>query len=75
MKIGPILIILGLIMIICGLVLFYSIPSDLNLDDFVRSLKHGGTFVGLMGIGVFMAGLLLYLIGREEPQFQKDFGV
>ena len=65
----------GIIMIIFGLVLFYSIPTDPGLDDSLRSLKHGGTFVGLMGIGIVMAGVLLRLMGREESPIQEDFGV
>ena len=67
--------IFGIIMIISGLVLFYSIPTDPSLDDSLRSLKHWGTFVGLMGIGIVMAGILLRLMGREEPPIQEDFGV
>ena len=65
----------GIIMIISGLVLFYSIPAGPGLDESLRSLKHGGTFVGLMGIGIVMAGILLQLIGREESPIQEDFGV
>jgi len=65
----------GIIMIISGLVLFYSIPTEPGLDEFFRSLKHGGTFVGLMGIGIVMAGILLQLMGREESPIQEDFGV
>lgn len=65
----------GIIMIISGLVLFYSIPTGPGLDESLRSLKHGGTFVGLMGIGIVMAGILLQLMGREESPIQEDFGV
>lgn len=69
------IMVFGIIMIISGLVLFYSIPTDPGLDDSLRSLKHGGTFVGLMGIGIVMAGVLLRLMGREESPIQEDFGV
>lgn len=75
MKIGIAIIIFGIIMVISGLILFYSIPTDPSLDDSLRSLKHGGTFVGLMGIGIVMAGILLHLMGREESPIQEDFGV
>ncbi len=75
MRIGIAIIVFGIIMIIFGLVLFYSIPTDPGLDDSLRSLKHGGTFVGLMGIGIVMAGILLRLMGREESPIQEDFGV
>ena len=75
MKAGPVMTIPGIIMIICGLILFYSIQSDPNLDQSLRLVKHGGTFVGLMGIGVMTAGILLYLIEREQPPIQEDFDV
>jgi hypothetical protein len=38
-------------------------------------MKHAGTFVGLLGIGVTLAGVLLYLINRNQPQIQQDFDV
>ncbi len=75
MRIEIAIMVFGIIMIISGLVLFYSIPTDPGLDDSLRSLKHGGTFVGLMGIGIVMAGVLLRLMGREESPIQEDFGV
>jgi hypothetical protein len=73
MKAGPVITISGIIMIIFGLVLFYSIQSDQNLDQSLRLVKHGGTFVGLMGRGIMTAGILLYLIEREQPPIQEDF--
>ncbi|MFB5633844.1 MAG: hypothetical protein ACE5SV_03190 [Candidatus Nitrosomaritimum aestuariumsis] len=75
MKIGIAIVIFGLVMIVCGLVLFYSIPTDPSLDGSTRALKHGGTFAGLMGIGIVMAGILLHLMSREEPQIQENFDV
>jgi hypothetical protein len=69
------IIITGIIMIISGLVLFYSIQNSADLDQFLRQVKHGGTFVGLMGIGVMMAGILLCLMEKEEVQIQEDFEV
>jgi len=65
----------GVIMIIIGVGLFYSIQNSPDLDEWLRYLKHGGTFVGLMGIGVVMAGILLYLMGREEPSFEENPGI
>lgn len=73
MKYGVGIIIVGIIMIVGGAILFYSIQGEPSLEDNFRFLRHGGTFAGLMGIGVVMAGILLYLIGREEPQIQDDF--
>ena len=75
MRIGIAIMVVGIIMVISGLLLFYSIPTDPGLEDTLRSLKHGGTFVGLMGIGIILAGILLHLMGREESPIQEDFGV
>lgn len=55
---------IGLLMTLTGLVLFYSLDNIEGLESTIRSLKNGGTFFGLMGIGVTVAGFLLYLIGR-----------
>jgi len=52
-------------MVILGAISFYSISSP-EVSE-LRSIKHTGTFVGLMGIGVVIAGLLLNLINRNEP--------
>ena len=67
------MILTGIIMIISGLVLFYSIENNHGLDQLLRQVKHGGTFVGLMGIGVMMAGILLRLMEREQVPIQEDF--
>ena len=74
MKLGSATVLAGIIMIILGAALFYSIEAESNLDDTLRFIKHGGTFVGLMGIGVVMAGILLYLIAREEVPSPENFG-
>ena len=50
-----------------GLFLFYSIQGNLGLEPELRAIKHAGTFIGLMGIGVTIAGILLYLINRNQP--------
>ena len=52
-------------MVVAGLV-FYSIPIESFMGIHLDVFKHAGTFVGLMGIGVFIAGVLLYLIGRNQ---------
>ena len=61
-------------MVICGLILFYAIQSNPQIESFFRTIKHAGTFIGLLGIGVSLAGILLYLINRNQPQIQ-DFDV
>lgn len=69
------MIMTGIIMIISGLILFYVIQNNPDLDHLLRQVKHGGTFVGLMGIGVMMAGILLRLMEKEEVSIQEDFDV
>ncbi len=71
MKSESLIILCGLIMIVIGLVLFYSIQNNPDLDQILLYTKHGGTFVGLMGIGVAMAGILLRLMERENPIIEE----
>jgi len=73
MKGELVMIITGIIMIFSGVVLFYSIENNHDLDQLLRQVKHGGTFVGLMGIGVTIAGILLRLMEREQVPIQEDF--
>ena len=75
MKSESAIIMFGIIMFISGLVLFYSIQNEPNMDQSLRFVKHGGTFVGLMGIGVVMAGILLRLMGKEQPPIEENSGV
>jgi NADH:ubiquinone oxidoreductase subunit 2 (subunit N) len=70
-----IIIMTGISMIIAGVALFYSIQNNPDLDQLLRQVKHGGTFVGLMGIGVTVAGILLRLMEKEEVPIQEDFDV
>jgi len=66
-KSESLIILFGLIMIVIGLLLFYSIQNNPDLDQILLYAKHGGTFVGLMGIGVAMAGILLRLMDKQNP--------
>jgi hypothetical protein len=75
MKGESIIIMTGISMIIAGVVLFYSIQNNPDLDQLLRQVKHGGTFVGLMGIGVTVAGILLRLMEKEEVPIPEDFDV
>ena len=75
MKSGTAIIMAGIIMVISGLIAFYSVQSSPDLDPTLRAIKHAGTFVGLMGIGVTMAGILLYLINRNQPPVQESFDI
>jgi hypothetical protein len=75
MKSGVVIMVTGVMMVICGLILFYAIQSSPQIEPFFRTIKHAGTFIGLLGIGVTLAGILLYLINRNQPQIQEDFDV
>ncbi|MCE9653292.1 MAG: hypothetical protein K8Q89_09630 [Nitrosarchaeum sp.] len=75
MKSGIVIIIAGGSMVICGLILFYAVQISPEIEPFFKTIKHAGTFVGLLGIGVTLAGILLYLINRNQPQIQSDFDV
>ncbi len=75
MKTGFTLIIIGIIMFAMGLVIYYSIQSG-QTDPVIRNIKYvGGTFVGLAGMGVTLAGILLYLISRNEAPIQEKYDI
>ena len=75
MKTGLPLIIIGIIMFTMGLVIYYSIQSG-QTDLVMRNIKYvGGTFVGLAGMGVTLAGILLYLISRNEAPIQEKYDI
>ena len=72
MKTGIPIIIIGIIMFGMGLVLFYAIELG-QADPTLRFIKNMGTFIGLAGMGVTLAGILLYLINRNESPIQENF--
>ncbi len=74
MKSGMVLIVIGITMFVVGLVLFYSIELG-QTDPILRFIKNVGTFVGLSGMGVTLAGVLLYLINKNEPSIKESFDV
>jgi len=74
MKTGMINVIIGLVMFATGLVLFYSIELG-QTDNVLRFIKNVGTFVGLSGMGVTLAGILLYLINKKEPPIKESFDI
>ena len=74
MKTGMIVVIFGIIMFAVGLVLFYSIELGQS-DPVLRFIKNIGTFVGLSGMGVTLAGVLLYLLSKNEPPIKESFDV
>jgi len=68
------IIIIGVTMFAVGLVLFYSIELG-KTDPVLRFIKNLGTFVGISGMGVTLAGILLYLINKREPPIKESFDV
>ena len=58
-------------MFIFGLILFYSINSEDNVN--LETIKNIGTFVGLTGIGVAVAGILLFLINRNPQPINENY--
>ena len=74
MRSGMLIIIIGVTMFVVGLVLFYSIELG-QTDPVLRFIKNLGTFVGISGMGVTLAGILLYLINKNEPSIKESFDV
>ena len=74
MKMGISIAIIGLGMFSAGLVMFYSIELG-QTDPVLRFIKNTGTFVGISGMGVFLAGVLLHLINKNEPQLKEHSDV
>ena len=74
MKTGFPLIIIGTIMFIIGLGLFYSIQMGETNSD-LRFVKNMGTFIGLTGMGATFAGILIFLINRNTPPIQENFDI
>ena len=74
MKTGMPVAIIGIIMFAVGLVLFYSIELGQS-DPVLRFIKYIGTFVGLSVMGVTLAGVLLYLLSKNEPPIKESFDV
>ena len=62
---------IGVTMFILGLILFYSISSEDNVN--LETIKNIGTFVGLTGIGVAVAGMLLFLINRNTQPINENY--
>lgn len=64
----------GISMFVTGLAMFYSIELG-QTDQMLRLVKNVGTFIGLSGIGVTLAGILLFIINRNQPPIQENFDV
>jgi hypothetical protein len=74
MKPGIIVIVVGVSMFVAGLVMFYSIELG-QKDSVLRLVKNMGTFIGLSGMGVTLAGILLYLLNRNAAPLKENYDV
>jgi len=74
MRMGTVIMVIGVSMFIAGLVMFYSIEIG-QKDQVLRFIKNTGTFIGLSGMGVTLAGILLHLISRNQPPIKESFDV
>ena len=73
MKMGKAIAVVGITMFVLGLIMFYSIESS-NTEG-IGFIKNVGTFIGLSGMGVTLAGILLHLISRGEPPIKENLDV
>lgn len=65
---GSAALLAGSAMVAAGLVMFAWGQSG-GPPEAAEAARHGGTFVGLLGIGAALAGLLLRLVG-ERLQYE-----
>ncbi len=63
--------IIGGSMFILGIMLFYLVDGS----GILKFIKNMGTFVGLSGIGVTVAGILLYLINKNEQPIKENYDI
>ena len=73
MKSGIPLGVIGIGMFILGLLLFYLINPEENKN--LEIIKNTGTFVGLSGMGVTLAGILVYLLNKNEQPIKENYDV
>ncbi|MDC1057582.1 hypothetical protein OAP90_02530 [Nitrosopumilus sp.] len=72
MKSGITLVIVGICMFGIGLILFYFIVAE---NKILENIKNMGTFVGLSGMGVTLAGILLYLINKNTEPIKENYDI
>jgi len=72
-KSGIPLLVIGISMFILGLLLFYLINPEENKN--LEIIKNTGTFVGLSGMGVTLAGILVYLLNKNEQPIKENYDV
>jgi len=72
-KSGIPLAVIGSSMFIMGLILFYLINPEENKN--LEFIKNIGTFVGLSGMGVTLAGILVYLLNKNEQPIKENYDI
>jgi uncharacterized membrane protein len=72
-KSGIPLAVIGTSMFIMGLILFYLINPEENKN--LEFIKNIGTFVGLSGMGVTLAGILVYLLNKNEQPIKENYDI
>ena len=73
MKSGMTLVIVGICMFSVGLILFYFV--EVSEDKVLENIRNMGTFVGLTGMGVTLAGILLYLINKNTEPIKENYDI
>ena len=73
MKSGVPLAVVGISMFIIGLILFYLINPEENKK--LEFIKYMGTFVGLSGMGVTLAGIVVHLLNKNEQPIKENYDV
>ena len=73
MKSGITLVIVGICMFGIGLILFYFI--EVTEDKILENIRNMGTFVGLSGMGVTLAGILIYLINKNTEPIKENYDI
>ena len=73
MKSGITLVIVGACMFTAGLILFYFI--EVTEDKILENIRNMGTFVGLSGMGVTLAGILIHLINKNAEPIKENYDI
>ncbi len=73
MKMAVVISITGITMFGIGLIMFYSIELG-ETAPLLRMIKNMGTFIGISGMGVTLAGILLYWINKNESAMKEQSG-
>ena len=60
-------------MFIMGLILFYLINPEENKK--LEFIKYMGTFVGLSGMGVTLAGIVVHLLNKNEQPIKENYDI